>query len=116
METCTTCGKDCIPDGISTGYAIMEDKKICYTCAGKMDENELRTTGKLIGYLTESNCPIFCNWPGTFKVQAKYYKRSKNNFGAWRTDFWFIWEGRNYWGVNIGDNQIARVKLIKKAI
>lgn len=47
------------------------------------------------------------------KLDEEKIKRSKNSFGAERNDFWFIFEGKKYWGVNIGDNQIARVKRVK---
>lgn len=57
----------------------------------------------------------FSNWPGSFKIPiSQAVKRSFNNFGAPRIDFWFTFHGQRFHGVNVGDNsQIARVKRVK---
>ncbi len=38
---------------------------------------------------------------------------SRNNWGAQRTDVWFNADGSSWHGVNLGDNDIVRVKRIK---
>lgn len=120
-----------------TGYATLADgSKVCYACAGLRDARKLRETGKLVGYLTidspasrtdmearrtlrkinaryTGNSGTFSNWPGTFKVKTGSIAYSRNNFGADRLDFWFSWEGARYWGVNVGDSQLARVRRVK---
>lgn len=112
------------------GYAIRssDNAKICYNCCGKLDEAELVETGKLVGYLIYKQEPkpwsrtgreylknaFFTNWPETLKIPVTgSVNRSINNFGAERIDFWLRYKGARYWGVNIGDNQIARVKRVK---
>ena len=39
--------------------------------------------------------------------------RSTNNFGAERTDFWFVHEGKRYHGVQVGDTNLASVREVK---
>jgi hypothetical protein len=41
------------------------------------------------------------------------YRTSRNNFGATRTDVWFYLDGKTWHGVNVGDNDILRVKKNK---
>lgn len=122
---------------MNTGYGTDKDgNKICFECCGKNDEKTLEETGKLFGYLycgchgVHSDATArasmrknraaytgisgtFQNWPGTLKIHTGPIKHSWNNFGAERLDFWFIWRGNTYWGVNIGDKQCARVVRIK---
>lgn len=40
-------------------------------------------------------------------------RHSRNNWGVQRTDVWFKANGQNWWGVNLGDNDIVRCKRIK---
>lgn len=139
---CVLCGEPFKPEHfydeaktkpVDTGYGVRPDgEKVCFSCCGKTDAEELRTTGRLVGYFTYSTpginharsaprdqyvgSPTFTNWPGTLKISTYTHVRvSRNNFGATRLDFWFTWEGRTYHGVNIGDNQIARVRRVKGA-
>jgi hypothetical protein len=131
--TLCDCGHTATCGGSITGYGIdREGKTFCYVCAGKRDREELISTGKQIGYLSFSDPPLpdsrgrhlrlgyiydpngyYGNWPGTFIIPVHHVKRSRNNFGAYRLDFWFTFEGARYWGVNVGDNQLARVQRIK---
>lgn len=127
---CTVCGAAFVSNGFAPGYGTrLNGDRVCYSCIGKEDKAELLNTGKLIGYLhfdSESKPyhrtgfeylknASFMNWPGTFRVPiSQAVKRSFNNFGAPRIDFWFTFEGHKYHGVNVGDNsQIARVKRLK---
>ena len=122
---CNKCGKEIESSGIGTGYATNNKyEKICYSCCGIIDAEELRENGKLFGYFTYKTVKHtssmktyedkkFTNWPGTFTIPVYHMRVSRNNFGAERRDFWFNWEGRNYWGVSIGDNECARVRKVK---
>lgn len=57
------------------------------------------------------------NWPGSLQVAIPIPPRkSRHNFGLWRLDFWFPFEGFWWHGYNIGDNQIARCKRTKRAV
>lgn len=120
------CGHDAIADGLGTGYGINADgSKTCYACVALVDARALRETGRLTGYLSLNGSKNinavhsglsgkFTNWPGTLSIPVYSVRKSRNNFGASRFDFWFDWEGSRYWGVNIGDNDIARVRRIKR--
>lgn len=46
-----------------------------------------------------------------FRITGHSY--SRNNFGAQRMDVWFRAFGANWHGVNVGDNDILRVKKTK---
>ena len=134
-KTLCACGHEAICDGLGTGYATKPDgSTLCYACCALEDAKELRETGKLIGYLNFSieaipdnrgkhkplgtcydrgNKGAFTNWPGSFSIPVHSVKRSLNNFRAERLDFWFMWEDKRYWGISVGDNQIAHVRRVK---
>jgi hypothetical protein len=127
-KTLCDCGHYAECDGFGTGYGINRAGRLsCYACCGIEDRKSLIETGKQIGYLSYDQEPKlyrrtgldflkngkYGNWPGTFTIPISSVRRSFNNFGAVRLDFWFTLEGARYWGVNIGDNQLARVKRIK---
>ena len=110
---CSICGNEISGDKFSPGYAV--DGKgldiFCYPCCGRLDREELLSTGKLHGYL-ENDC--FTNWPGTFSIPISSKKESRNNFGARRTDFWLSFCGKKYHGVQVGDmNTCAWIKVIR---
>lgn len=128
-DNCTICKAEFVPSTISTGYGIdKHGHRICFSCCGKLDERALKRDGKLVGYLTYKQVPInyrktgyidiedgfFTNWPGTFKIRVLRVKKSFNNFRAPRLDFWFMWQGMEFHGVNVGNNsQVATVKRVK---
>ena len=122
---------------MDTGYGVDKDgNKVCFECCGANDEKTLEETGKLFGYLICDSSGLmtdsagrasmkrqraiwtgisgtFTNWPGTLRIKTGAIKRSVNNFGAERLDFWFTWKGNKYHGVNVGDNQCATVKRVE---
>jgi len=55
------------------------------------------------------------DWPGVHKIKARHIRKSFHNFAGQngRTDVWFCLDGSEWHGVNIGDNQILRVKRNK---
>ena len=124
------CGHDAVSDGFTTGYGVDRDgKKTCFACCGEEDKRTLRETGVLRGYLTYDQEPkvwsrkgyeavkngAFTNWPGTLRLPIiERVKRSLNNWGAPRIDFWIVWEGRRYHGVQVGESsQCATIRLVK---
>ena len=119
---CFQCNKEIIrePNSISTGYGIdKEDHKICFACCGENDRKCLLETGKMYGYFSKDKDGrwYFSNWPGSFKIHAYYTRSSWHNFAGrnGRTDFWCIFEGNHYWGVQIGhNNQCATLRKVKK--
>lgn len=44
------------------------------------------------------------------------YRKSRNNWGAQRTDVWFNFDGSVWHGVNLGDNDIVRVRRTQSKI
>jgi len=116
---CSVCGKEITreKDSILTGYGIDKDNnKVCFACCGERDKKDLIETGKMFGYLAkDEQGNYFGNWPGSFKIRVGYIRKSNHNFAGrnGRRDFWFSFNGCNYHGVNIGDNECARVKRVK---
>lgn len=112
-KTCSVCGKQIQSDGMGTGYG--EDKSgniVCYACCAEQDKAYLRDHGILDGYLSSNE---FINWPGSFRIPVLASKKSRNNFGAVRIDFWLKWEGRNYYGRQVGNNsECAFIKVMRK--
>lgn len=55
------------------------------------------------------------DWPGINRVPVLAQRRSFHNFTGknGRTDVWFRLDGSEWHGINIGDNQILRVKRNK---
>lgn len=49
----------------------------------------------------------------TERISITSFRKSRNNFGAQRLDIWFYLDGRRWHGVNLGDNDIVRVKRTK---
>ena len=47
-------------------------------------------------------------------IRCHRHSRSRHNIGRTRLDVWFKFRGHEYHGVNIGDNDIVRVKRIKE--
>ena len=89
---CSKCHKK-----IGVGYAqTLAGNKICDTCCAVLDKEEMLRDGKFTGYYVHERKP---------SVRLR--------FGAERTDFWFVFEGAEWHGVNIGDNPNARCKRKK---
>ena len=57
------------------------------------------------GYFTIGN---------SVKTPVNKVKRSINNFGAIRLDFWVVIDGKPFHGVLVGDTMAAWVKPVKK--
>lgn len=98
----------------TTGYGRdKRNRRICFECCGVNDRKDLLTTGKGTLYVTEDHGRyIVTNWPGTLKVNA-HGRTGRHNMAGQRLDVWFQIEGQHFHGVNIGDNQILRVKRVK---
>lgn len=58
---------------------------------------------------------IVGNWAGTHKVNCSDFRKSFHNMAGrdGRTDVWFYLDGSRWHGVNIGDNDICRVRRCK---
>ena len=118
--TCTACGENKThTDPHTTGYGQDKDgNKVCFACCGLQDMQSMRDTGKGDGYLVRNDDGThkFTNWPGTLSLSVYGIRKSFHNFAGrdGRTDFYFMFEGKEWHGVNIGDQQFSRVHVLKK--
>jgi len=99
---CFICGKVCKAEGCGTGYGVdSHGHKICYDCAGKLDERNLRKMKigeKTIHYLKRTvikkfeNAGESCeyevvNWPGTFRHHLTLLRRGRHNIAGEQVHF-----------------------------
>lgn len=97
---------------------------LCAKCATQREIRAMRETGKAVLYLTceplENNAKAYyaTDWLGNLKIPIlpNAIKKSRHNMAGkdGRTDAWFRYAGREWHGVNIGDNQILRCKAKTK--
>lgn len=121
---CSRCKKTIINpvDRCSTGYGKDHDGNIiCYDCCADIDREFMDTKGKIDLYLVESHgLPTeVINWPGTLRLKVTDFRRSRHNFGGFRTDVWFNdHTGKKWHGYQIGDFKTIcyckQLKTIKK--
>lgn len=118
---CSKCGKECKPDGISTGYGVMPKtgEKVCYSCCGELDKQQLlnaKPGDKFYLYLTRDNKGGYyvSNWPGSFKIPV-CSRIGYHNIAGDRYDFWFSVGNRKFHGVMYGNNtEVAHIRCLKK--
>lgn len=117
---CDRCSCECIPSEHTTGYGTTKDgERHCFPCCGENDRECLQALpvgGRCTLYLTQNDDQwIVGNWPGTLNVRCSIPRYSFHNFAGQRgrRDVWFRCEGHEFHGVNIGDNDILRVRRIR---
>jgi hypothetical protein len=113
---CARCGNECIPNGITTGYGIMQDEsKICFDCCALDDMERMDRDGKITLYLTQKDGKNYVsNWPGTLKFGPLNVSKGRHNIAGVRYDVWFGYAGYIWHGYTIGDyTQICHVKRTK---
>lgn len=96
----------------TTGYGMDEHgRRHCYECCAERDKAAMRENGRATLYFSNG---VVCNWPGSLKIVPNLggVRKSRNNWGAQRTDVWFTFEGRMWHGVNVGDNDILWCKRL----
>jgi hypothetical protein len=117
---CGSCGKECIPEGMTTGYGKTASGEIrCFICCAADDKAQMDRDGKIALYLTLD--PTACaggkvtNWPGTLSFYCTV-KCGKHNIARTRYDVWFKDHNGNRWhGVQYGDNtQICHCHKLTK--
>lgn len=88
---------------------------------GKHDRKQMAETGKIVLFLTISeymNMRLFqdgklTNWPGSLEIPCRV-KRGRHNMAGTRYDVWFRLHGKEWHGVQYGDNtQICHCKRLK---
>lgn len=113
---CAECGKECGPDGY--GIAPITEKKICYSCCGKMDERalmNLKLGEKTILYLSQDENGDWnvTNWPGTLKFKV-WAKEGRHNIAKVRRDVWFTVRGHYFHGTQYGNSsELCYIKRVK---
>ncbi len=84
---------------------------------GQGEIEAMKANGRCVLYLWEHNgVPIQVGtWASTVneRIGVMRYRTSRNNWGANRTDVWFRFDGSTWHGVNVGDNDIVRVRRTK---
>lgn len=123
---CARCGQDkpILPIG-GTGYGERDGAKVCYACCGELDRAEMIETGRATLYLAKvdfSPLSMGCdrsghrvsNWPGTLAFFC-HVRKSRHNMAGNRYDVWFRGpDGKQWHGVQYGDNtQICRCRRTK---
>lgn len=71
---CDDCGKPIVKpmNSCGTGYAIYDDKHICYNCSGLRIRVDMITTGRAILYIPGKDTRYFryvTDWPGVLKFE-----------------------------------------------
>ena len=109
---CKYCGKtkNKLEEGCSTEK---DGSSVCFQCCGILDQIEMNTKGKIYLYLTEESNErgikkyTVGNWTGSLEIPVYYLKKGKHNWGINRYDFWFIFNGHVWHGVNYGENTLS---------
>jgi hypothetical protein len=105
---CDSCKQELTKptDGAGTGYGINGDgKKVCYSCCAEEDKQALRSLKpgqRMSMYFTGKEVT---NWPGSLCIHAGSYK-IKHNFARTARMVYFTFEGREFYGRNIGDMEL----------
>lgn len=127
--SCSKCGKECKPEGCSTGYGEnSKGEKVCFACCAETDRAEMIETGRATLYLSkrkeapvrEKGVYLGCdyevtNWPGTLRLPVLGMTIGRHNF-AGRTYKVRLRgpDGKLWTGIQFGDNtQICRVRRSK---
>ena len=98
---------------ITRGYGIDNDgNKHCYDCCLAIEVAAMRRDKKAILYLIDNN--RVTNWIGNLSIKIGTIKKSSHNIARNRYDFWFVFDGHVWHGVQYGANtQIAHCKQTK---
>ena len=101
-------------DILTTGYGIVHGKRLCFDCCADHERAEMSKTGRGMLYLsTSGGTGTVSNWPGTLKVPCGV-RRGRHNIAGTRYDVWFKLDGRDWHGVQYGENtQICHCKRLK---
>lgn len=101
-----------------SGYAVWENRKICYDCAAKDQARRMVETGKATLYfIDKAGERRVCDWADKISFPVSNVTRSKGHSfggeypivtGRFRGPDGALWFFRN-----AGDNQIARCKRLK---
>lgn len=106
---------------LKKGESLERSLAHCYKCCAERERKAMIESGKGTLYLVRREIAgghsrhYATDWPGMLEFRIHNMARSWNNFGAQRTDVWFLGpDGAPWYGVNLGDNQILRCKRLGK--
>lgn len=130
--TCSKCKQTITYESeFTTGYGVNDKgEKVCFACCGKEDEKNMEETGKAMLYLSFNfprpmeyhkrigtysvNNGKVTNWPGTLSIPIHTVKVGHHNMAGRRYDVWFKFRGKEWHGVQYGDNtQIVHCNRLK---
>lgn len=102
-----------------TGYAVTSDRRlVCYKCCGQMDWLALAETQRQTLYLVKKGAGWFINnWPATMEIPAFDVRTINHPFvpvGQARIAYFFGPNNSIWYVKNIGDNEIAHCRKIRK--
>lgn len=102
MDTCDRCNKTLGSDGFSAGYGIdMRGMKYCYGCCALNDAEQMRRDNRITLYLAKDEVT---NWPGSLRIPVRAQRIGRHNMAGKRYDVWFRFAGKQWHGVQYGDN------------
>jgi hypothetical protein len=112
---CSQCGQTITHnDNFTTGYATdKNNNKVCFICCGQNDKEALFNLKPKERYILYFDGKKITNWPGTLEIIPIQITKGKHNICKTRTDVYFKYNGLLFHGLNLGDNQILRINLIK---
>lgn len=108
--TCAICKQEKHHDSdLTTGYATFRDRpdeKVCYTCAGNLDRQDMVDTGRATLYLVQNGDKwAVTNWPDSLRFACETPQKSRHNMARYAYRVWFTGPDGFYWyGVQYGDN------------
>ena len=122
--TCADCGKEtALRREGGTGYSIITTgpvagEPICYACCAVRDTEHMAAGKPICLYLTHDlDGYNVSNWPGTLRIERVRVRTSWHNMAGkdGRRDVWFSYAGRDWHGVNVGDQQCftVRAKVVR---
>lgn len=110
-------GKVKILDNGKEREASPEEVKTHNETLAKAELAAIEKAGKGMLYLTHKDgVYTVSTWTGHGKVVCDTYRQSHHNMAGrnGRTDVYFRLGGKRWHGVNIGDNQICRIHVLKR--
>lgn len=105
------------PDGRVPGSPSAEEIAAHNAKLAEQELATLKATGRGVLYLSgPAGSQVISQWAGDLKIHPYHVRQSWHNMAGrnGRTDIWFSFDGSRWHGVNIGDNQILRVRRCKR--
>lgn len=96
-----------------TGYGIDSNGRTsCYACCADLESERMRRGEPVVLYLVDKDTRV-TDWPGVLSFPVDRHHKGRHNIARTRVDVWFRACGHNWHGVNIGDSQAVRCRVVK---